>query len=816
MSLLVWLPLDNHLKNLGLSSSTFNSSNVAYSQGKIGYAASGRISSASADYSSTTGFSFGLWWKIDSGNSYSVSVPVNTGPATNKTLVASKIDYPTSTPAHEAIKLQANGNTPQMIWTRDSRYGTSGKWTLGKWFHYVVTVENGDFGTKVKTYINGVLEQTKTESTYNFTLATGSITLDGTALMNDFRLYDHCLTPKEIEEWSRGLMLHYPLRDSSLQNTTNYVPYPTYKKAYANSTWNATLHPDAIEVTSYYSQGYNGGVGSPATGYHAYWKMVDDEPTMVFQDLNSEYGNKHRWLGISVSSDISNYVTAIGAGKKYTISFEAKSDTVDKVVNVGLYYAKSGTTDRAFHDGTKNFYLTTEWKRYSYTFTLGSSINFDQSSSIYVYGHYGTPEGVAWVRRLQLEANDHATDYTIGQRINTNVEDSSGFQHHGSMIGSLEAYGDSARHEYCIYQGDGRSNYIASKNILFPKDTITMCCWVKGTGAGYSNYHIPMSFNSSAYEMSLQGDTGLFRGGFLVNGSRVCETSGSGTTLDGKWHFLAITYDGSTIRKYVDCVETQALSSSGSLSGGTGQLLVGNYNGTTYGNKNLYTSDVRIYATALTIDALKEIYTIGATIDKGGTLYGYEFIERDANSIFKTGIVDFSKITEYNIDRFKYYDGELWAQILHHNNKSGTVLFTQATADNYTSTDLYSRLYLIEELRGADGSFEFLALQPDDDPSSVYRWKQTNNPNTSTTGTGFVNISNMTGALVKCSGCTLWAISNTTSNWWNAVGCYSAYNGGIPGFGKVVPKGSLDVYVKIDKRSSILKDSIEAYNLYEL
>ena len=73
----------------------------------------------------------------------------------------------------------------------------------------------------------------------------------------------------------------------------------------------------------------------------------------------------------------------------------------------------------------------------------------------------------------------------------------------------------------------------------------------------------------------------------------------------------------------------------------------------------------------------------------------------------------------------------------------------------------------------------------------------------------------MSGALVKCSGNTHWAISNSTGNWWNAVGCYTAYNGGIPGFGKVVPTGTLDVYVKVSKRSSILADAIEAYNLYE-
>ena len=73
----------------------------------------------------------------------------------------------------------------------------------------------------------------------------------------------------------------------------------------------------------------------------------------------------------------------------------------------------------------------------------------------------------------------------------------------------------------------------------------------------------------------------------------------------------------------------------------------------------------------------------------------------------------------------------------------------------------------------------------------------------------------MSGGLVKCSGNTHWAISTSTGNWWNAVGCWTAYGGGIPGFGSKTIKGSLDVYIKLDKRTSILADSIETQNYYE-
>jgi hypothetical protein len=43
MSLQVWLPLNNHINNQGLNAVRFTGSNVSYSQGKLGYCASGTV-----------------------------------------------------------------------------------------------------------------------------------------------------------------------------------------------------------------------------------------------------------------------------------------------------------------------------------------------------------------------------------------------------------------------------------------------------------------------------------------------------------------------------------------------------------------------------------------------------------------------------------------------------------------------------------------------------------------------------------------------------------------------------------------------------
>ena len=166
-------------------------------------------------------------------------------------------------------------------------------------------------------------------------------------------------------------------------------------------------------------------------------------------------------------------------------------------------------------------------------------------------------------------------------------------------------------------------------------------------------------------------------------------------------------------------------------------------------------------------------------------------------------------------------DGSVWARILHHNNKSGTVLFSSSNAMNIQTTDLYSRLYLLENFRDINNGFEFMAIQPELSESTIYRWKQSNNPTNTTSVTDYVNITNGEGGLVKCSGNTLCARSTSTSNWWCAVGCWIKYSSGIPGFGGKTVTQSLDFYVRTDtipqqSQVKIYKNFITAKDFIEL
>ena len=175
---------------------------------------------------------------------------------------------------------------------------------------------------------------------------------------------------------SRGCILHYPCNDILNESTVNYCPYPTPVSAVGAIGWDQSKHPNAIYVSGF-SSGYNGGVSNPSKGYHAMWNIIDGIPTIVLNDKNSEIGQIHRWIGIN-TIDFRNYYT-LSKGVTYTISFEAKSTVNGKCISGGFWYKKVGQTNSGnFNDGRFYKYVTTEWGKYSATFTVLYDINKDQ------------------------------------------------------------------------------------------------------------------------------------------------------------------------------------------------------------------------------------------------------------------------------------------------------------------------------------------------------------------------------------------------------------------------------------------------------
>ena len=188
--------------------------------------------------------------------------------------------------------------------------------------------------------------------------------------------------------------------------------------------------------------------------------------------------------------------------------------------------------------------------------------------------------------------------------------------------------------------------------------------------------------------------------------------------------------------------------------------------------------------------------------------------------ITKTGLVTASNFNEFTaqatFDKNIYVepDGSLWIRVLHHNNPASNLFSVSDDFTNgvYKDANRWFDFAMCRKM----STCEFMAKQAATSGATEVkcRWIQTKNPWVSTyndvkpsavtriTTTGYTNNTTYGGGLYSYSTTsnTRFVIANTTSgNWWGATGCWTAYQGGIPGAnGTVCTTGYFDIYLKID------------------
>lgn len=143
-------------------------------------------------------------------------------------------------------------------------------------------------------------------------------------------------------------------------------------------------------------------------------------------------------------------------------------------------------------------------------------------------------------------------------------------------------------------------------------------------------------------------------------------------------------------------------------------------------------------------------------------------------------------------------DGSIFLRIMHHHIKNATQLFTKTSAHYNVDSELFSLLKRIGDYQ-LNSKYEFYAEQWNNEGDATPikpRWSQTSNPYTSTTCTGYTNISNSIRGLRFYSTTSNTLITDTTP-WWGACGCWTAYQGGIPGLNATVAKGTLDLWIRV-------------------
>ena len=579
MSLAVWLPLNGDLHNQGLSSTTF-SGTVAYkSYGKLGgqsLSLQNRITCSTPALNGVQFFSIAFWCRIeanpDSTADYMDIIGFTDQKSDNS--ANGQFRFETGYLSDSEGGVHWHDNTTNAIINGFNRYNTAVQ--RNEWHHIVVTIADNS----VKSYYDGALQKTQTTN-LNKGHLTGSWWMGESTTrgcIQDVRIYDHCLSSKEVEEIAKGLVLHYPLNNNGLGNT--------------NLALNTFYEMHSYTISSYY-------------------RSTDNTSTDFF---NLSIGDTYTCRA------------KITAGEKDTclrIQFYTDGNTRTSIF--GNWIA-AGTTGYSTITST----LTAEQRNYSLMqICLHSGV--DTSTS----GEYG---------ELKLEKGSIATPW-CPNNINTNIiYDTSGYCNNGTIVGDITTITPSPRYNCCIEHLDSCADYIYREYLSFLGDSgFTFSCWINPTSYSRTTNNVTAvekQFILSQGRDTITSGTNNTRGASLIiyNGKPqfFCGNGSlySNTTIPiGEWAHVVGVWTGTQKKIYVNGILKNSANDTGiDWIEAQNSLVIGKmayYKNSTSSFHPFVgkISDVRIYATALTDNQIKELYNTSMQIDSSGNVFARELVE---------------------------------------------------------------------------------------------------------------------------------------------------------------------------------------------
>ena len=588
MSLRVWLPLNGDLHNQGLTSVTLSSGTPTYTNGKLGQC----LNSGTLNFN----VSDNLITSLGSTNIYSICCWCK--------------NLNTSTSSRWVFALSGGSGTARGLWENNStiyrhwaysgsgvNVSTSINTIDGNWHHLCFTSS----GSNVKLYVDGIYQSEITNG------STTAMTYDTFQLnatdynLNDFRIYNHCLSESEVKKLAQGLILHYPLNrqglgqenllpvsDSTIINSTQSFEFQGWVQNFYTKTWmNEHLTPGKQYTLSYTVT----CLSIPDSTYT--FKENRPSPILVHQGGG--------WSQITTTSDgIKDTNMSVGQSRDYKCTF-------------------------TFATATEN---------YEYYGLCGYTALYRNSSSNTQYAKFR-------IDNLKLEEGSIVTPWcpnssdelatTMG--LNSTIEyDCSGYGNNGTRVGTLTWSSDTPK--YNVSTQFNGSSYIKTLPGQFTwsnYDNLTIAAWMKPT-ATPSNWTGSIGIAHDGSYANKAVAISNYGGKFTIHipsGAAWGTTQSTYTIPLNTWHHCVATVEGTVCKMYVDGVlnKTFTIDWGTATNHANPQIEVGVDLPGTDEIYNGYYSDVRIYATALSASDVKSLYQNSAYIDSSGNVYGAVYSE---------------------------------------------------------------------------------------------------------------------------------------------------------------------------------------------
>ena len=564
MALQVWLPLTKDLRNQGLGrvQITNNTNFILKSGGKLGTLCldlSNTVRLYSPDLVNLKTFSFAFWYRPETSES---TINWNDVIGFNDSkggLFRLETSYSNS------YMLSMHNNTQYGIMQNvASSYGStlllsSASYSRDVWYHIAVTVEEDD---NVKAYVNGELKCIVARSDgsitgyFNLGELGGSNKEDGS--LNDLRIYDHCLSPIEVKELSKGLVLHYPLnrqgwgQENLLLNTNDLTKWSK------ENSCTITLEND----------GY----------YHIVSTNTNGSRYGIFYDLTFP--------------EVGTYTLSADVRTDWRIGFAASSSfgwIANTITGTGNAQHVIKTITTTSENNKCRIYISSQ---------MNSS---------------GVVTNSTYIKNIKVEKGSIATPWcpnssdalaTTMDLNGTTEYDCSGFCNNGVRNKTFTWTSDTPK--YTVSQNFNNNHLIEAEGL--PTETSTIACWIKWHTLP-SGYIIPIHDKQSGLAIGLTGGTRLITYvGATAGGTGSCVYVSLETNT---WYHIAIIKTGATTRKvYINGEEITSIAPNNWWGGDLDKFLVGgrHISGGYSNYINGQICDVRAYATALSADDVQALY----------------------------------------------------------------------------------------------------------------------------------------------------------------------------------------------------------------
>lgn len=477
-----------------------------------------------------------------------------------------------------------------------------------QWTHVTITYHN----PTMTVYINGIKKYTYSgvSNSSSFEYQTRVVWQNAYRKLNDFRIYNECLSPRQVKEISKGLVCHYPMGnvDGKIGGRNLLVKTNQGKTKWANAHADGSYSCESVNWN-----GINAVKMSCATPTTS-WKMF------IFNGLLENFDK-------------------LEPSAIYTLSYDVMGN-----VNVDFSdLCDSDSTHSIMASAQETVIKKTYGFHYIVNITLKNALNKSRQM-VYFINNLKAGESVI-IANLKLEKGNKATAYTPCPTddpvmYDNVIYDTSGYCNNGSVTDSTCPTWSSDTPRYKgSYAFNGNKQYITcgSSTMIEGQEEITINCWAYMDDWSNFNARLFSCTENGGYNTEYNGNGSQLK--FALNIYTTSDKSKyaySNTTggypgiklsdMASGWHMITCVYKASVGDAiYLDgkLYEKKTYTSYGIHFNKNSYLFLGGESSgvnciAPYFNGKL--SDFRIYATALDNQTIEELYKVGASVDNNGNL----------------------------------------------------------------------------------------------------------------------------------------------------------------------------------------------------